>query len=444
MDAVQVIDKETRVLIFVSKIAGVAPLHFDNRKSKFIVSMKAKLYSIIVATVLLLAFLTGIFLVVQSRGYEDSILKYSKYCHLSLSGAAVFVLTVCSTTLKQCHVDYWQIKFVAVKKIIFKDYLTEYSGTKTFFTPTVTGTIAAYGFCCGISLWQFSDNNICLLLTPFFISDFIKNIVVLQFLIFNSTTQRLSEQINEHLLCVSGLPKEEDLDSNISASVNTAVGSCTLTNPRKSVEKHRQYKQPRMSWIRSSEGTVYCSNPFAGSARKEVGKYVLLRKLRYAHCLFYEISRSVNVAFSTQNLVLMVSSFVSMVVLMYEIVIVSFDMILTRSVKSKFGNLVMCVAWVVQNTWRVCSLVYSSEAVVQEASRTENLVNKLMLSPLSSDCMCCSELQLFAQQLTNIRIKYTAANLLSLDYRIVKAVVGTVTTYMVILIQFRLSNMWEQ
>ncbi|XP_049828975.1 putative gustatory receptor 28b [Schistocerca gregaria] len=284
----------------------------------------------------------------------------------------------------------------------------------------------------------------CLLMIPFFISDFIKNIVVLQFLTFNSTTQRMSEQINKHLLCVSGLCKEEELDCNISASVSTAVSSCTLTNPRKSVEKHRQYKQPKMFWIRSSEGTVYRSNQFAGCAKKEMGKYVLLRKLRYAHCLLYEISRSINVAFSTQNLVLMVSSFISMVVLMYEIVIVSFDMILTRSVNSKCGNLVMCIAWVVQNTWRVCSLVYSSEAVVQEASRTENLVNKLMLSPFSSDCMCCSELQLFAQQLTYIRIRYSAASLLSLDYRMVKAVVGTVTTYMVILIQFRLSNMREQ
>ncbi|XP_047115976.1 putative gustatory receptor 28a, partial [Schistocerca piceifrons] len=96
------------------------------------------------------------------------------------------------------------------------------------------------------------------------------------------------------------------------------------------------------------------------------------------------------------------------------------------------------------NIWWLCSITYSSEVVRREFGNTERLVKKLLLLPTPVDRSCSAELQLFAQQLAGRSVSYSAAGLFSLDLSMVRPAVATATTYLVVLVQFGLSDISKQ
>ncbi|XP_046998153.1 gustatory and pheromone receptor 32a-like [Schistocerca americana] len=86
------------------------------------------------------------------------------------------------------------------------------------------------------------------------------------------------------------------------------------------------------------------------------------------------------------------------------------------------------------------SLTYSSEMVVQEASRTQRLVTKLLMLPVPASSGCQEELLLFEEQLARSPLHYSAAGFLALDLSLLKSFVAAVTTYLVILVQFQIPD----
>ncbi|XP_049828972.1 gustatory receptor for sugar taste 43a-like [Schistocerca gregaria] len=169
-------------------------------------------------------------------------------------------------------------------------------------------------------------------------------------------------------------------------------------------------------------------------------KRISLEKLRRIHCLLCQISKTINEAYGVQNLVELTSCFVTTVFFTYYVFVIFLDAHTQWGAHDLYVDVHMTVAWIIPNAWRVCSLAYSSEMVVREASCTEQMVDKLMLLPVLGDYRRCKELQVFAKQLALGNVSYSAAGLVTMNLGMLKSFIATVATYMIILIQFALPN----
>ncbi|XP_021920102.1 putative gustatory receptor 28a isoform X3 [Zootermopsis nevadensis] len=90
--------------------------------------------------------------------------------------------------------------------------------------------------------------------------------------------------------------------------------------------------------------------------------------------------------------------------------------------------------------WYVLKLggiVWACASTAREANRTAVLVHKLLSK--TRDPGVKEELQLFSLQLLHRKVQFTACGFFPLDFTLLYSIIGAVTTYLVILIQFQLS-----
>ncbi|XP_049813751.1 gustatory and pheromone receptor 32a-like [Schistocerca nitens] len=163
-----------------------------------------------------------------------------------------------------------------------------------------------------------------------------------------------------------------------------------------------------------------------------------VKNFRKIYCLLSDLTKIVNSAYGLYSLLEVTCSFVNIVALFYTITVLLLQ--LNGMSSTSLNNCVILLQWTVMLVCRFFSIAYSSDVVVEEANRTQRLVTKLQLLPLSAGCRCQEELQLFGEQLVRSTIHYSAAGLFTLDLSLLKGIVAAVTTYLVILVQFKLSE----
>ncbi|XP_023709129.2 putative gustatory receptor 28b [Cryptotermes secundus] len=82
-------------------------------------------------------------------------------------------------------------------------------------------------------------------------------------------------------------------------------------------------------------------------------------------------------------------------------------------------------------------LVYFTSFTSKEMNRTAVVVHRFLCK--TNDLVLREELQEFSLQLLHRKVKFTACGFFPLDYTLFYSIVGAVTTYLVILIQFQLA-----
>jgi hypothetical protein len=85
---------------------------------------------------------------------------------------------------------------------------------------------------------------------------------------------------------------------------------------------------------------------------------------------------------------------------------------------------------------KVLTIAASCHAVSSEISATSKIVQKL-LSPGHINADTLAELQLFSQQLWNTDPRFTAFGFFELNLNLLCSVLGTATTYIVVLLQLK-------
>jgi gustatory receptor len=98
----------------------------------------------------------------------------------------------------------------------------------------------------------------------------------------------------------------------------------------------------------------------------------------------------------------------------------------------------MCLmtAWLLLYAFKLISITAHCQAATTEAENTAVLVQKLLLlQNFDQDTM--TDLQLFSQQLLQRKMKFTAFGFLNLDYSLLFTIIGGVTTFLVIAMQFK-------
>jgi gustatory receptor len=96
----------------------------------------------------------------------------------------------------------------------------------------------------------------------------------------------------------------------------------------------------------------------------------------------------------------------------------------------------LMAAWQVQHAFKLIIITAPCQSSTNEIENMATLVQKLLLVR-NFDQDTVAELQLFSQQLLQRRMKFTAFGFLSLDHSLLFTIVGGVTTFTVIAMQFK-------
>ncbi|KAL0867533.1 hypothetical protein ABMA27_008310 [Loxostege sticticalis] len=98
--------------------------------------------------------------------------------------------------------------------------------------------------------------------------------------------------------------------------------------------------------------------------------------------------------------------------------------------------LIILILWCATHLIRIFLVVEPSHYTIMEGKRTEGLVCRLMTSGTSAGLLS-SRLELFSRQLMLRSVSYSPIGICTLDRPLVASILGAVTTYLVIVIQFQ-------
>ncbi|PNF27527.1 hypothetical protein B7P43_G02893 [Cryptotermes secundus] len=158
------------------------------------------------------------------------------------------------------------------------------------------------------------------------------------------------------------------------------------------------------------------------------------RALRVIHDVLCDISTSVNSMYGLQIFLCMLSAFIETATnISYTATASNIDN-LTRE---QFISTVACpMLWALVQFLPLFWITGSCNAASSEADRSGIILQKLLLLPELHPATV-TEIQLFLQQVTNRKLRFTAWDLFTINYSILGSTVGAVTTLLVILVQLQ-------
>ncbi|XP_043466048.1 putative gustatory receptor 28b [Leptopilina heterotoma] len=158
----------------------------------------------------------------------------------------------------------------------------------------------------------------------------------------------------------------------------------------------------------------------------------MLILVRYLHMELSKVAWELNRIYEKQLMMRMGSHFMIITGLLYNLFTLIFF------VKETFNDTLRIIIsnaiWFGVYCYRFLKLNSTCARVSSEARRTRNILFELKNT--TSDKVIIEEIEEFALQLTQRPLAFSAGGLSTLDYSFVRAFIGSVTTYLVLLIQF--------
>ncbi|KAJ9599108.1 hypothetical protein L9F63_010376 [Diploptera punctata] len=159
--------------------------------------------------------------------------------------------------------------------------------------------------------------------------------------------------------------------------------------------------------------------------------------IRHLHSYTCDLNECVENTYSLQILLTVVISFFFIIWLLYALIAMTFIPRAGKYFKLEgnysFTNptcIVFCIGKIMLN-------IVACTTTSNEANRTAILVHKLINK--TRDPLIREELELFSLQLLHRKVQFTACGFFPLDFTLLYSIVGAVTTYLIILIQFQLT-----
>ncbi|OXU27129.1 hypothetical protein TSAR_012995 [Trichomalopsis sarcophagae] len=158
---------------------------------------------------------------------------------------------------------------------------------------------------------------------------------------------------------------------------------------------------------------------------------LLLRTSRQLHLDLCATSREVNDVCSRQMSMQMAAKFLLITGFAYCLYLIYNDPNIPLS--SKLQHYISLGAWIVINIARMIFVVRTSVNVTSEAQKTSQIAHEIQVSKSQSNLI--DEIHQLSLQIMQHPLFFTASGLLVLDFGYVRGFVGSVTTYLMILIQ---------
>ncbi|XP_072745373.1 gustatory receptor for sugar taste 43a-like [Anoplolepis gracilipes] len=126
---------------------------------------------------------------------------------------------------------------------------------------------------------------------------------------------------------------------------------------------------------------------------------------------------------------------VNTITCLMNLIITPYFLIMETNERLETLFLVDQILWCIFHIWRLLIIVQPAYATTMQAKKTAVLVSQLLFA--SHDRKGMKELEIFLLQLIHRPLEFTACGLFTLDRTLLTSIVSTVTTYLVILIQFQ-------
>ncbi|XP_049813762.1 putative gustatory receptor 28a [Schistocerca nitens] len=441
MNAMHTTQNAVHCLLKISKILGTAPISFEDNKGKYVVSSGCKCYSTLMASLILILVTCGAATrLSQLTGIMDDVVLRIDTYNILLGVVTAIFLMLRSVTLKQRYVDIWCMNLLSVDIFLYRNNEPEYFKIsrlvrRMLFGVVLISFIIYSGFIL-IPEYRFQFD----LLIPLYFCFGLRNIVVLQFFTFNVVLYRRFLYLNKRLLEIFCFRSECDLDRIISLLLKANTRNYISVFPH-------QLRSKDSCHLSLRERLEYRLTPnmrFPTQMTLKLKGCVPISHIQKVHCLLHDMARYVTAGFGVQIVIEVTFSFFNVVVNTYILV----ARLLQKEVVScgqPAGMILMdCLPWLLMSASRLVLIACSSEAVAEQSNRMLELVNKLLLVLPQGDYEHHTALQKFARQLHYNRLSYSAARLFTIDRSLVTSCVATITTYLVILIQFSMAKITVQ
>nr|ALS03937.1 gustatory receptor 2 [Ectropis obliqua] len=170
-----------------------------------------------------------------------------------------------------------------------------------------------------------------------------------------------------------------------------------------------------------------------GSATLAVAPCEAVRRLASLHGTLCEVVRCVDASYGLPLIVVLISTLLHLIVTPYFLIM---EIIVSTN---RVHFLVLQFLWCLTHMLRMLVVVEPCHYTIAEGRRTQNLVCRLMNNVTDRPALGTlpSRVELFSRQLLLQSVSYTPLGMCTLDRPLVASVIGAVTTYLVILIQFQ-------
>ncbi|XP_051174621.1 uncharacterized protein LOC127290218 [Leptopilina boulardi] len=168
-----------------------------------------------------------------------------------------------------------------------------------------------------------------------------------------------------------------------------------------------------------------------GNNKKTNDDSHLMKEAKQVHLELIKISKNINETFGLQILLSMGLSLIFITGLLYLSYLIMYQKNLTES--DRIYGLISSCCWLFLYTMKILSINHICDRTSAEALQTGNVICELH-EPMTNNKFR-SEIREFVLQIIHNQLKFTANDYVAMDYSFIQGVVGSITTYLVILIQ---------
>ncbi|CAH0595487.1 unnamed protein product [Chrysodeixis includens] len=179
-----------------------------------------------------------------------------------------------------------------------------------------------------------------------------------------------------------------------------------------------------------SGSTVIIKRTASGEPRLVVSPCDAVRRLAALHGTLCDVVTSIDASYGLPLIVILISTLLHLIVTPYFVIME----ILVSTNRPHF--LFLQFLWCTTHMLRMIGVVEPGHLTIAEGKRTEGIISRLMTSAPSSGVLP-ARLEIFSRQLMLQSVSYTPLGMCTLHRPLIASVLGAVTTYLVILIQFQ-------
>ncbi|KAG6464348.1 gustatory receptor for sugar taste 43a [Manduca sexta] len=422
-------------ILRISSLFGLAPLRFKPHEKGFSVSLSSAMcvYSYILVTLLVILAVFGMVAEIQV-GVELSVRMTSRITQVVSTGdMLVVVVTACAGVYGAPKRMRIMLGFMEKVASVDNSIGCQYSGLTErklcaillailiFFTVLIADDFCFYALQATKvdREWDMVINYI-----GFYLLWYVVMILELQFAFTALSVRARFRAVNEALALTArqvavpvDLPRCPPL--NIYAIRVSPVVSQRSANVSLLVDS-----------MPTKESTVIIKRIVSGEPRLAVAPCEAIRRLAVLYGTLCEVVHSIDDSYGLPLIVIIISTLLHLIITPYFLIM---ELIVSTN---RIHFLVLQFLWCGTHMLRMFVLVEPCHYTANEGKRTEGLICRLMTSTPSNGVLP-SRLELFSRQLMLQSVNYSPMGMCTLDRPLVASVIGAVTTYLVILIQFQ-------
>ncbi|CAK1590469.1 unnamed protein product [Parnassius mnemosyne] len=423
-------------ILRISSFFGLAPLRFESRCNGFTVSISNAMciYSYILVTTLVISTIFGLVAEINV-GIERSVRMSSRMSQVvSTCDVLVVVVTagagVYGAPKRMRNMLKFMESIASVDHSIGAYYsrATERKLCGILLAILIFFSILLADDFCFYTLQASKferEWNVVINYIGFYLLWYVAMILELQFAFTALSIRARFQAVNDVLAMTAKIVSAPVRKVNDPSMLNILAIRVATSEPRRCANVSLLVDK-----LHERDHAVIIRNTVTGNPRLVVPPCEAIRRLACLHGALCDVVQDLDQSYGLPLILILISTLLHLIVTPYFLIM---EIIVSTN---RIHFLVLQFLWCATHMLRMFVVVEPCHYTIVEGKRTEDLVSRLMRTAPSNGSLP-SRLEVFSRQLMLQSIAYSPMGMCTLDRPLVASVLGAVTTYLVILIQFQ-------